>query len=303
MKFSTVEYFKNFSSESTEKLVHLEGEELVRFQKVLLKITADIAFICEKNNITYILVGGSLLGAIRHNGFIPWDDDMDLGILSDDYDRFIEAFRKEFSDKYWIHTDSTPEYGMTMGRIRLKGSICRGREDRFLDECGFFVDLFRIENVSNFKIIRTLHGVLCMGMGLFLSCRVFYRNRELMLSLAKGNREAEKIFKRKIRIGSLLRFASVQKWAHMTQKCHQMCRNSNSKYVCIPSGRKHFFGEIYLRDNLCVTEQHEFDGYSFAVPKDSIGYLKQLYGDYMKIPSPEERESHILLELKFPEDS
>lgn len=302
MGLSTVEFFKTLDSDTTKNLVHLEGEELVRFQKILIGITEDIRKVCEANGITYVLLGGSLLGAVRHNGFIPWDDDMDLGILSDDYDRFIEAFRKEFPDKYWVHTDDTPEYGMTIGRIRLKGSICRGREDKYMEECGFFVDLFRMENVSNFKLIRNLHGVLCMGMGLLLSCRVFYRNRELMLELAKGNEEATKIFKKKIRLGSLLRFASVRRWAKMTQACHGMCHNSKSTYVAIPSGRKHFFGEIYRRDNMCKPVMHEFDGHSFAVPADSESYLKQLYGDYMRIPAPEEREAHILLELKFPDE-
>lgn len=303
MRLSTVEYFKTLNSDTTGDLAHLEGDDLIRFQKILMDMTEDIAEVCRKYNVTYMLLGGSLLGAIRHNGFIPWDDDMDLGILSSDYDRFIEAFRKEYGDKYWVHTDDTPEYGMTIGRIRLKGSVLRGREDKFLDECGFFIDLFRIENVPDNKLIRKLHGTLCMGMGLFLSCRVFYRNRELMRELAKGNKEAEKIFNRKIRIGSLLRFFSVTKWAQLTQKCHEMCKNNNSRCVAIPSGRKHYFGEIYDREGLCNTELHEFDGHKFMIPVNYEGYLKQLYGDYHRIPSVEERESHIFLEIRFPEET
>ncbi len=300
---STVEFFKTLKSNGTDDLVKLEGETLNRFQAVLLDITEDIKSVCNENNITYMLLGGSLLGAVRHNGFIPWDDDMDLGILSSDYDRFIKCFKERFGSKYWVHTDDTPEYGMTIGRIRLKGSICRGREDAYLDECGFFVDLFRIENVSDNKLLRKLHEIICMAMGLFLSCRVFYRNRDLMRELAEGNKTAEKVFNRKILIGSLLRFASVTKWAQWTQKCHEMCKNNNSKCVAIPSGRKHFSGEIYERQGLCNTVLHCFDGHEFAIPKDYDGYLTQLYGDYMSIPPVQKRESHILLELKFPGDS
>lgn len=283
--------------------VHLDDKDLPRLQKILIGMAEDIKSVCEEQNVTYMLCGGSALGAARHDGFIPWDDDLDLGILSSDFDRFIKAFEEKFGDKYWIHTENTPELGSTIATIRLKGSVFKGRDDIHTDECGIPIDLFRIENVSDYKLVRKFHGLCCMAMGLFLSCRVFYRNREFLRKISESNPEAKKVFNRKIRIGFCLSFLSVTTWTKLTHKCYHACKNNNSKLVSIPSGRKHFTGEIYKREGLCNTVPHEFDGHTFPVPVDNDGYLRQLYGDYMKIPKPEDREYHVFLDLKFPEET
>ena len=296
MKISTFDLVKKLSTEQSDLLVTVTQEQVEKIQKILLSMMEDIDLVCRENDIPYMLVGGSLLGAVRHNGFIPWDDDMDLGMTGENFKKFTVRFEEKFGDKYWVHTEKTPEYGSVIGKIRLKGSIYKGRDDLFTDECGIPIDIFRIENVSDFKIIRKLHGVLCMGMGLMLSCRLFYRNRDYYLKLANGDKEIEKIFKRKIRIGAVLKFISVTRWAKMVQGCYGACKNKRSKFVSIPSGRKHFSGEIYPREWLSSTVSHEFDGCEFPVPVNSDGY-----GDYMKIPAPEDRESHILIDLKMPD--
>lgn len=301
MGLSTVETFKKIKKDS-DKFIHLEGDLLRKYQMALLGIAEDIIAVCEDEGIVYHLSGGSCLGAIRHQGFIPWDDDMDLGILGEHFDRFVEKFTERFGDKYWVHTCRTPEYGMTIGRVRLKGSVCRGREDVEMEECGFFIDLFRMENTFDNPVGRMLHGVLCMGMGLLLSCRCFYKNRKLMLELAQDNPDVIKAFKFKISLGRLLSFMSVQKWARLTQWCHELSKNSKSKYVTIPSGRKHYFKEMYLREGMVETVKKEFEGHQWNVMKNYEDYLTKLYGDYMWIPPEEDRESHVLLELKFPEE-
>ena len=87
-----------------------------------------------------------------------------------------------------------------------------------------------------------------------------------------------------------------------TQKIYGLCKNNNSKYVSIPSGRKHYFKETYLRDGQVQVTKCEFEGHKWNIPKDYDAYLKKMYGDYMKIPPEKDREEHIVLELKFPEN-
>ena len=299
MKLSTVTAFKNMNTNS-DQFIHLEKDLLKRYQEELLKIAEDIIEVCEEEHISYHLTGGSALGAVRHQGFIPWDDDMDIDILGDDFPRFIEAFSKKYQDKYWIHTCKTPGYGMTINRVRLKDSVFRGREDADNEECGFFVDIIRIENTFDSAILRKLHGILCMGMGLLLSCRNFYANRKLMREIAALNPDFKSASNFKIRLGFFLQFFSVNRWARMTQACYGLCKNSHSEFVSVPAGRNHYFGEMYKREDFVATTDAQFEGHTWKIPKEYDAYLTHMYGDYMAIPKEEDREVHVLLELKFP---
>lgn len=299
MKLSTMELLKKANVDDS-KYIHLEGDLLRNYQLALLKITDDIVDVCEEEHITYQLSGGSCLGAVRHKGFIPWDDDMDINMLGDHFDRFIAAFKKKYGDKYWIHTCHTKDYGLIVSRIRLKGSVLRIHQDVNNPEAGFFVDIFRLENTPDNPLLRRLHGTLCMGMGLCLSCRKFYQDRDIMRELGKNDKELMKSINFKVNFGRLLSFMSLTKWTELTQSCCSMSKNSHSKYLTIPAGRKHYFGELYLREGMENTVFADFEGRKWRIAKDYQGYLKKLYGDYMWIPPEEDREKHFVLELKFP---
>lgn len=299
MGLSTVSAFKNMGVDES-KYVTMTDEQLKEYQHYILDIAKDCIEICEKENICYHLTGGSALGAVRHHGFIPWDDDIDIDILGQDFERFIDCFSKQYGDKYWIHTCSTKNYGMTLTRIRLKNSICRTREDVENDECGFYIDIFRIENAPNNKVLRIIHGILSMGMGFLLSCRNFYKNRSLMMELAADNKSLLRTFQIKIGIGFCLQMFSVQKWAMMTQKIYGMCKNNESKYVTVPAGRNHYFGELYLRDKFVEFDRKSFEGNLWKIPKAWDLYLTHMYGEYRSLPDKQDREKHIMLELKFP---
>ena len=302
MKLSTVDTFKHMKF-NPENCICLEGTQLRKYQQYLLMIAADIIRVCEEYQITYHLSGGSCLGAVRHQGFIPWDDDMDLDILGDDFDLFAEKFLERFGDKYWLHTCKTHDYGMTVSRVRLKGSVFRAREDLKNEECGFFVDLMRIENVSDHALIRNLHGFLCMASGFLLSCRNFYQNRAFMKELAEQNPEFYRVYRIKVRIGFLTAALSLDTWTRLTQKIYGACHNSSSRYVTVPGGRKHFFGELRKREGFVTSVKASFEGYKWNIPSDYDEYLKSMYGEYMVPPEKTEQEEHILLELQFPEES
>ena len=289
--FSTVDQFKQ--PLNIDGAVQLIGETLVRYQKYLISIAEDIISVCEEENIAYHLTGGSALGAVRHGGFIPWDD----------FDRFEKAFMARFSDKYWFHTYRKNNYGILVTRVRLRNSVFRAREDIDNDECGFFVDILRIENTFDNPVLRFIHGMECMRMGFLLSCRNYYHNRKTVLTMAGDNRKLAAVLKIKIFIGRLISRRSLDKWAEKTQQCYSRCRNNNSVYVSVPAGRKHFFGELYRRDGFVDAVKMNFEGHMWNVPKDYDAYLRNMYGDYMRLPAPDERECHVILELEFPEDA
>ena len=298
--FSTVDQFKQ--QLNVEGAVRLNGDLLRKYQRYLLGIAEDIISVCEEENISYHLTGGSALGAVRHGGFIPWDDDMDIDILGSDFDRFEKAFLARFSDKYWLHTYKKHNYGILVSRVRLKNSVFRAREDVGNDECGFFVDLIRIENTFNNPGLRFMHCMDCMGMGFLLSCRNYCHNRKNILEMAGDNKRLLKILKIKIFIGRLISFRSLDKWAAKTQRCYSRCKNNRSTYVSVPAGRRHYFGELYRRADFVESSRVSFEGHMWNVPRDYDAYLRNMYGDYRKLPAPEEREEHVILELQFPEN-
>ena len=96
---------------------------------------------------------------------------------------------------------------------------------------------------------------------------------------------------------------SCVSWGKLTRKVYSLCKNERSKYVSIPMGRKHYFGEMYERAGMMNTVTFPFEGHEWRVAKDYDAYFTALYGsDYMTPPPPEKREHHIILELKFPDD-
>ena len=299
MGLSTVSAFKNIDNNDLKVLTN---SQLKKLQSTLLSIVKDFDKVCKKNNIEYSLGGGTCLGAIRHNGFIPWDDDMDLNLTRTEYNKFRKVFKKELSEKYWLTTpEDTKEYGLGFARLRKKHTIYKSREDKNNDQCGIYIDLFIIENTYNNIILRYIHGFLSLLFGLLLSCKNFFINREEYLKLIKkSSLKIKTIFRIKIFIGFLLFWISQDNLTKAWNTINSMCKDNNSKYVTIPVGRKHFFKELTKRDGFCDYKTHIFEDVKLPICNDYKSYMKRLYGDtYMEIPSKEEQEKHVFYELKF----
>ena len=291
-KLSTFDLFKNLKYADS---VELSEEDLKKLQDTLRSILADVDAFCRKHGIVYSLGGGSCLGAVRHQDMIPWDDDIDINMDRENYEKFIRTFLQEYGDRYWLHTpEYTDNYGLQNARIRLKGTSVKTKEDLFTDECGAMLDLFVLENTYDSKILRGIHGFGAMAFGFLLSCRKFYRDRDFLLKLS-DDPEVLSVFRKKIRIGAVISFLSMNTWTRACNNWNRMCRNGKSKYIAIPAGRKHFWGETYLRDDLCTMVPAKFGALQSFIPKGYDMYLRRLYGDYQKIPAESEREAHVFL--------
>ena len=299
MTLSTFEMFKHIAP--SDSLIRLEGENLHTLQDVLLSILTDINSICMENNINYTVCGGTCLGAIRHEGFIPWDDDIDIFIAKTEFTKFIEALEKTCPEKYHIEIPTkTANYELAFPRIRLNETIFRTRDDlhKQAANCGVYVDIFYLENAPDNAILRKLHCALSMFCGLGYSCRRFKENAEDYLKLVKDNQEVYKTFKKKAFLGKLFSFWSVEKWVSAWDKVNSLCKNENSKFICCPVGRKHYSGETYHRDAFFPTVEKKFENISVPVPKCYDVYLNKLYGNtYMQLPEEEDREVHVVYEF------
>ena len=110
--------------------------------------------------------------------------------------------------------------------------------------------------------------------------------------MAGDNRNLLKVLKIKIFIGGLIRFRSLDKWAARTQRCYSRCKNNQSVYVSVPAGRRHYFGEMYRRADFAESTKVSFEGHMWNVPRDYDAYLRNMYGDYMKLPPENHRRIH-----------
>jgi len=300
MGLSTVDGFKHLKDCDA---IEISPSDLRRLQIVLAGIVADVDAICRENDIVYTLGGGSALGARRHRGFIPWDDDVDLNFPRASYERFIPAFRARFGHKYWIHTPSeTSRYGLALARIRLKGTCMKTREDLANNqaECGAFVDVFIVENVPSIRILRALHCFGSLALGLLYSCRKFFYERRLVCRWAGENVGLGTAFRMKMVLGFFTAFAPLDFWTRLWDRWNGLCRNGSSEFVTIPVGRRHYLGEMARRADLCETAELEWEGALRPVPRDLDGYMTRLYGsNYMTPPPPEKRERHVVFRPFF----
>lgn len=295
MGLSTFEMLKTARSET---MVVPTPEQHARLQAIILDMLNDVQAFCQERGLTYLLSGGNVLGALRHQGFIPWDDDADLFMPRTDYLRFIEDFSAAFPEKYWIESpEHTPEIGVPIARIRREGTVARLYNDAQSAHPGISIDIFVLEDVPDNALLRTLHGLRCLTVGLLFSCRRFARDAAYYRELAQDNPALARTTAIKIALGRLASVRSLEWWSVHVAQVYSSYRNPQSTYISCPSGRLHYFGELFRREDFLPPAQAPFEGHVFNVPRHPEVYLERLYGDWRQIPPEEDRELHGYEEL------
>lgn len=281
----------------------ISEEETKKLQGVLLQMMKDIHFVCEKHSLTYFLGGGSCLGAVRHKGFIPWDDDIDVIMPRADYDRLPKLLNDEFPDKYFYEEIRiNKKYDANFMKIRLKGSVCREIFESDPENAGIFIDINPLENIYGNSLLRKIHGCLCEFLLLICSC-VRLKSNAPLISPYITDKNQIGVINRKLRLALFFSFFSLRKWLLITEKRLSACKNTNTPFVSIPTGRKHYFGEMQPRSVFSKAVLTDFEDTEFYVMSGFDVYLTGLFGaDYMTLPPENERERHAVTALKFPDE-
>lgn len=271
-------------------------EDIDRLRKVQLlelEIAKELKRICEKNNIKYFIAWGTLLGAVRHGGFIPWDDDMDFGMLREDYERFINVCEKELDPKFFLQTwDTDPNFPFAYAKLRLKGThfLEKFSEGSRMNN-GIFIDIFPMDNVPDpvfFSGIRTFR------------CFVLERLMWLKKGLGKNIKDKSAGGKLKYNVFSFVSKAIPYK----TLKRHyeKILCGSNFKETANISASTidHLFGKNNIKRKWAEElEEIPFETTLFPAFKENKEFLILVYGDYMTLPPVEERQGHLPVKIDF----
>lgn len=267
--------------------------QLDKVHELELKIALEIKRICEKNSIPYFLTAGSTLGAVRHGGFIPWDDDMDIGMLRADYLRFIDLCRTDLGKEYFLQTwDTDPDYPFSFGKIRLKGThmVECFSEEQAEEHNGIFVDIFPYDNVPDNNIKKKLQ-----------SCKYYFCKRLLWIKKGYGkNMKHQSVLQKSkyyvfLTISKLFRYAKIKDYFIKTQLRYN---NTNTEKV-VTDGSYSYKKESINRAWVENLELVRFESDDFFTYKDRLKYLEHFYGDYMKLPSEEKRNRHEMMKVDF----
>ena len=265
--------------------------DIQKLRKAQLMIAKEIRRICEKYNISYFLDAGSMLGAVRHKGFIPWDDDMDFGMCKDDYDIFIKVAPDELDKRFFIDNYITnPKNPYVYSKIRLKGTIYIeniGNEE--LEHNEIFVDVFPYYYISNNRLIRKIEG---MKMALF--AQILMSKSGYKVWKGKGIKKRMKFFP----IDVLAHIFSRDFLRNAVKKLYN--KHDKTDLMCVQSGSCYsywYFPEKVLRCLIDCTFENEL----FKIPSNFDYFLKTAYGDYMTLPPESERHTHEIQKLEFGE--
>lgn len=279
----------------------LTEEECAQLKQTLLHMHSEIVSFCDSHNLTIMMGGGSCLGAVRHKGFIPWDDDLDLMMPRDDYEKFIRFYEDgSLSDKYLFeYPNKQHDVKNNILKIFLKGTVCKEIfDDNDYFPSSVFLDVFPMDYSPNNRLKRRIKAIVSDALQAICTCTLYSQYRsENMAIFAKEDDEAEKRYKLRLRIGKLFSFASHKKWVWWFDQFN--AKSKKSEFFTMPAGRNHYFKEsLPIRIFLPVKEVN-FEGSKAYIPGDFDSYLTHLYGDYMKVPPVTKRERHFIVDFKL----
>lgn len=269
-----------------------DDETLKHLQKVQMSILKYFIKLCEENDLTYFIYGGSLLGTIRHKGFIPWDDDIDVIMFREEFEKLNKILEKNIDDKYrFINVLNEETYHYTWGRLMLKNTVIN---EWWADQVDYtqniFIDVFILDNIPNNSFKRFIHKWVSFSL-----------NQLTMYAFIKYDNQSKlkKIFQQAIHY--LIKIIPISAYG-----IKKRCVNSYRKYqndecddICdFPAICQM---PIYHKTDWLPPEKAQFEDIKVNIPNNYDKVLTRTYGNYMALPPKESRWSPAPDEIDFSE--
>lgn len=267
-------------------MITLSNEQLRQIQLIQLEMLVEVDRICKKCGIKYNIIAGTLLGAVRHGGYIPWDDDADVALLRPEYEKFREACKTELDQTRFYFQDhrNTKGYRWGYGKLRRKNTLfLRENQEHMPYKQGIFIDIFPLDGVPDNYFLRSIKNFECFCVRKILWAKV-------------GRYADDKFWKRQVY--KLLDRIPEQK---IFQYYHRMIHNADKKSRMVrilmyptPNHEWGYYRCWYENSVDTVFENRAFQGI-----KDYDSYLNFKFGNYMELPPMEKRKVHSVSAIKI----
>ena len=286
----------NETAKASNLLHPLSDEEMKQLKDVLLQIYDDVSRLCDKYGLVYMLGYGSCLGAVRHKGYIPWDDDLDMIMPRESYMKFIELLQKgELGDNYDFSApskkkDSCNAFLKIYKRNTLSLELMHLNSP---EPKGIWIDIYPIDYAPSNIVKRYLKGFLSEALQIIHASVLYHQYpSEKYKEFMSYNKDALKRYKQHMIIGRLFGVIKHIKWLNWYDKVNFSTKDEG--LVTIPAGPKHYLGSILPTSVMFPPSKGSFENRVVNLPNNTDIYLSCLYGDYMKIPPVEERDRHFV---------
>lgn len=250
--------------------------DLPQHQEATYRLLEEVDRICKKHHIKYFLFAGTLLGAARHQGFIPWDDDLDVLMFREDYEKFLSVAKQEVSEAFFVQDEFTEHWPMFFSKLRLNQTTCLEKyhpKDPMVHQ-GVYIDIFPCDNASDNVWIRKLQ---------------FYASKVVIAKgLYKKGYETDSIAKKIfIQVCRLLPGTLLFRFSKLAN--HKVTSHVHTFYA----GASKFEKNIFAREWFEGKKTLFFHKGEYPVPMKTELVLKKMYGNYDLIPSNEEKKHKV----------
>lgn len=266
----------------------MTNEETIKLKKIQLEMLIDFDKVCKKHNLNYFLFGGTLLGAVRHGGYIPWDDDIDVVMPRDDLDKLEQIAQREFNDNYFFQNVNTDiNYPLGIYKLRKNNTLFVEMAAGNNSHNGIYIDIFPLDKVDASDVAK-----------------IDKRSKKIKLLTTVISYKCGFDYNFKFKTKFLCSIISLLGLKHLKRVRHKLMTLDNNRddiktYTVYPSN----YGwkkQLLEYDIYFPPSQISFEGVMFNAPNNTTDYLKNVYGDYMRLPPEEKRvPSHRIREIDF----
>ena len=276
-----------------QEIKQYDDETLKHIQNVELMILKDLIQICEENDIEYYAYCGTALGAIRHQGFIPWDDDVDIIMFREDYERFLNIMKSDKYSKYeLLNLETTDDYLFMCSKMSLKGTKrdeVWARNTSF--DAGIHIDIFMFDSAPSSKFKWSIYYYKCQFLKLLSDTLIVIKNDIYYTNSRKIIGKLIKSLFGLLHISDSTFLKLYKKFVDNTNQNDELVYQIESN-----SYKKPLPKEIFR-----PPKKVKFESIEINVPNDVEYYLTVMYGDYMKLPPEDERYVHFSESIDFGE--
>lgn len=267
-----------------------DKETLEKVQRTQAQILKDVLEVCEKHGIDTFIIFGSAIGVVRHKGFIPWDDDIDIGMFREDFNRFKKIAEKELSDKYEILScETNPNYACTVTHFQKKGTKFISKDVVKCDYTpGINIDIFIYDHLADSFLARKYQYFTTWFLGrlLFLSGKgtPFIPYKGIKKNIAEGICRLTRVF---LRIFHITPRKIYRRFQIESQRYN---KKETEYYVAFETPRS-WTNAMKISD-VYPLKKVPFRDFEVNIPKNTHKLLERIFGDYMQLPPEDKRINH-----------